>query len=108
MSRNPPALRQYQIIADITRRMLSHAQQSEWDDVIRLAPDYHGAVEELRQLGTLTRTELEERRSLLTEILENDAAIRKLASPELDRLGMLITGLKRQRSVLQAYYAPQS
>lgn len=108
MSPIPASLHQYQVIAEITRRMLSHAQAGQWDSAIELAPQYHSAVEVLRELGTLPRHDLEARRELLTEILENDAAIRRLASPELDRLGLLINNLQRQRSVLQAYYAPQS
>lgn len=98
----------YQDIADTTRRMLSHAKASQWDQVIELAPMYQSAVERLHNIGTLPREELDVRRDLLTQILDNDAAIRRLASPELERLNDLISGLKRQRTVLQAYYAPQS
>ncbi len=108
MSQNPRPLCVYQDIADITQRMLSYAKSSQWDQVIDLTPMYQSAVEKLQNIGTLPREELEKRRGLLSKILDNDAAIRRLASPELERLNELISGLRRQRTVLQAYYTPQS
>lgn len=108
MYRNTCSYSVYYDIAEITRHMLSHAQASQWDRVIELAPDYHHAVERLHSIGALSYDELKERHGLLTQILDNDAAIRHLASPELERLNELISGLKRQRLVLQAYYTPQS
>lgn len=98
----------YERIADITRLMLSLAQQDEWEAVLQLAPKYHGAVQHLRGIGTLTTEELVARRNLLTEIIANDAEVRRLAAPRLDELGALMTNLQRQRSVLRAYYAPQT
>lgn len=108
MCQNRPILRVYQDIADTTHRMLSHARASQWDQVIALAPLYQNAIEQLHDVDTIPADELEARRSLLSQILDNDAAIRRLASPELERLNELISGLRRQRTVLQAYYAPQS
>lgn len=107
MCQNRPLLCVYQNIADTTHRMLLHAQASRWDQVIALAPEYQNAVEKLHDVGTIPYDELEARRTLLSQILDNDAAIRRLASPELERLNVLISGLRRQRTVLQAYYAPQ-
>lgn len=108
MCQNRPIIHVYQDIADTTHRMLSHAMASQWDQVIALAPVYQSAVEQLHDIDTVPAGELEARRNLLSQILDNDAAIRRLASPELERLNELISGLRRQRTVLQAYYAPQS
>lgn len=108
MSQNPRTLCMYHDIAEITQKMLSHAKASEWDDVAALVPQYQNAVEKLGIIGPMSPKALEERRNLLAQILENDASIRRLASPELERLNELINGLQRQRTVLQAYYAPQS
>lgn len=107
MCQNRPILHVYQDIADTTHRMLSHAKASQWDQVLALAPLYRSAVEKLHDIGTVPADELEARRNLLSQILDNDAAIRRLASPELERLNELISGLRRQRTVLQAYYSPQ-
>lgn len=109
MRQNPRStLCVYQDIAEITLRMLSHANANQWDHVVELVPQYQSTVEKLRGTDPLSHTELEARRKLLSQILDNDAAIRRLASPELERLNELINGLQRQRTVLQAYYAPQS
>ena len=108
MSQTPRTLRMYQDIVETTNRMLTHAKASQWDQVIELSPQYQRAVNRLQALGTLPQHDLDARRHLLSQILDNDAAIRRLASPELERLNDLINGLKRQRTVLQAYYAPQS
>lgn len=108
MCQNHRILCVYQDIAETTHRMLSHAKASQWDQVMALAPQYQSAVEKLYDADTVPHDELETRRNLLTQILDNDAAIRRLASPELERLNDLISGLRRQRTVLQAYYAPQS
>lgn len=107
MCQTQSSLCPYHVIAEITHRMLVHAQADQWDEVTALAPDYKNAVEALQTLGALPREQLEARRQLMTRILENDAGIRRLASPELERLGLLISNLKRQRNVLKAYYAPQ-
>lgn len=103
-----PKLCPYELIADVTRLMLTLAKQDEWEAVLQLAPKYHGAVQELRNIGTLTTQELLARRNLLNEIIANDAELRRLAAPRLDELGALITNLQRQRSVLRAYYEPQA
>ncbi|HLR12087.1 MAG TPA: flagellar protein FliT [Burkholderiaceae bacterium] len=103
-----PKLCPYELIAGITRLMRTLAQQDDWDAVVQLAPRYHNAVQELRGIGTLTPEELTARRGLLTEIIANDAELRRLAAPRLDELGTLITNLQRQRSVLRAYYTPQT
>ena len=108
MPQNPRTLCVYHDIAEITHRMLSHAKASRWDNVVELVPQYQRVVEKLDKIGPLSPKALEERREILTQILDNDAEIRRLASPELERLNELISGLQRQRTVLQAYYAPQS
>ena len=96
-------LRQYQIIATLSGKMLAQARASQWDDVVELGEQYHEAVECLRTMDTLSDEDRAARRDLLARILDDDAHIRILASPELSRLGALLGNMKRQQSVLQAY-----
>lgn len=103
MPHHLPILCIYQDIAKTTGRMLSHAKAEQWDQVIALAPEYQSAVSRLYEPDILPDLELTERRHLLSQILDNDAEIRRLALPELERLNQLIYGLQRQRNVLQAY-----
>jgi flagellar protein FliT len=97
-------LRQYEIIADYSSRMLAEARANQWDKVLALGQLYHAAVENLRHIEPLSDQERTARRGLLARILDDDANIRLLARPELNRLGALLGNMKRQQTVLQAYY----
>lgn len=94
-------LQHYQAIAEISASMLKLAQAQQWDELTELATSYHQAVDRLRQLEPLENEQREARRELLTQILDDDAHIRQLVTPELDRLGYLLGTIKRQRTVLQ-------
>ncbi len=98
-------LEHYQAIADISARMRTLAQSKQWDDLLSLGHQYHEAVDKLRFLGPLDTEDRAARRDLLVRILDDDAQIRKLVAPELDRLGHLLGTIKRQRTVLQTYYS---
>ena len=102
-SRTNHLLRQYEIIAGISSRMLAEAHADNWDMVVALGEQYQDAVESLRTLAPLSDEDREMRKDLLTKILEDDASIRMLAAPELGRLNMLLTNMRRQQTVLQAY-----
>jgi len=101
-----PVLRQYEIIAEISGHMLQQARSNDWDTVIELSKNYYEAVEQLRRFAPLDQNDRIARQSLLTKILDDDARIRDLASPELRRLGALLGNMKRQQSVLETYCAP--
>jgi len=98
-------LQHYQAIADISARMRAMAQSQEWDKLVALGVEYHQAVERLKQLSPLDDDQKAARRELLSRILDDDAQIRRLVAPELDRLSHLLGTIKRQRTVLQAYYS---
>ena len=100
-----PVLPRYEAIAGIVQRMLDEAKANHWDEVASLGVDYRAAVEELRDCpGPCDDTERAARQRLLARILQDDASIRSLISPEMNRLAYLVGGLKRQRAVLHAYY----
>lgn len=97
-------LEHYQTIANITSSMLQQARLNEWDEVLNLSERYIDAVDNLRTLENLSSGDREARRELLSRILENDAQIRHLATPELQRLDTLLGNMKRQQNILQTYY----
>jgi flagellar protein FliT len=103
MSHTPSILRQYEIIAGISQRMLAEARSNNWDSVVDLGEQYHDAVESLRSIKELSNEDRQARKEILTKILDDDAHIRMLAAPELSRLSSLLGNMKRQQSVLQAY-----
>ena len=98
-------LQRYQEIADLSGQMLSKAEAQEWDELVMLGTRYQAAVERLKALDPLDDDQKNARRELLPRLLDDDARIRKLISPELDRLSHLLGTFKRQRTVLQAYYS---
>ncbi|MGX5660216.1 flagellar protein FliT [Castellaniella ginsengisoli] len=98
-------LERYQEIADLSGQMLNKAQTQEWDELVALGTRYQAAVERLKTLDPLDDDQKNARRELLTRILDDDARIRQLISPELERLSHLLGTFKRQRTVLQAYYS---
>lgn len=102
----PTLLQHYEAIAHITRTMLECAKVNEWDDVVALSERYVEAVDRLRTLDAISVSDRAARRQLLSQILEDDAQIRHLAMPELNRLNMLLGNMKRQQDVLQAYCTP--
>lgn len=99
-------LKQYEVIADLSHRMLDEARSQRWGQVIAISQDYIQAVEHLKQINELNEAERHARRHLLTKILEDDAEIRLLAEPELRRLGHILGDIKRQQSVVNAYCSP--
>ncbi|OYV46917.1 MAG: flagellar protein FliT [Candidimonas sp.] len=105
MNTSSPVLSQYQVIASISGQMLAAARSSHWDSVATLADQYNGAIESLRSMNPLNSEDRLLRQDLLAQILDNDAKLRDLASPELKRLGALLGQIKRQQSVLRTYSA---
>lgn len=103
MMSNPELLKHYQAIADLSGRMLTEARANRWDAVFELGAQYNHAVEALRELNTTSFEDREARKSLLTQILDDDANIRRLATPELERLSGLLGNTKRQHRVLRTY-----
>jgi len=103
MSTSLSILHQYQIIADISRKMLAQARADEWDQVVMLGQAYQQAVDVLRHMDDLDSNDKAARKNLLTQILDDDANIRKLASPALSRLEALLGNMKRQQAILHTY-----
>lgn len=83
--------------------MMEGARTGRWDDVVRTGRQYCEAIERLKAFGPLDDDQKEARRELLARILEDDARIRQLIAPELDRLGHLLGASRQRRSVLRTY-----
>src|SRR3546814_6412919 len=77
MSTSISILRQYQIIADISGKMLDQARADQWDQVVALGLTYQHAVDALRNMSELDDSDRAARKNLLIQILDDDARIRK-------------------------------
>ena len=103
MNSQQEILNRYQAIAQLSGRMLAEARANHWDAVFALGEQYHDAVETLRNLDLKSLEAREARKELLSQILDDDANIRRLAMPELERLSNLLGNVKRQHKVLRTY-----
>lgn len=103
MNSHTDILNRYQAIAEISGQMLAEARANRWDTVFSLGEQYHQAVEALRDLDLQSLEERDARKQLLAQILEDDANIRRLAMPELERLSGLLGNIRRQHRVLRTY-----
>lgn len=100
---NDSVVRRYRDIAEISGRMVNEALNNQWDQVLALSEQYADAVERLRQVNDMNDADRKARRELLVRILDDDAHIRLLAAPELDRLGSKLGQLNKGRQMLSAY-----
>jgi len=96
----------YREIANLTDDMLAAAQSGDWSIVLACGQRYCEWVEQLRDIdpvAPLDHAGRETKYELLVRILENDAATRDLAIPQMARLSDLLGRMKRQQSLLSAY-----
>lgn len=101
-----PTLLQYELIASLSDKMVRLARQNDWESVVSVSQEYIDAVEHLKALTPLDHEDRMARKPYLTKILNDDARIRHLVSPELERLGGLLGTMKRQQHVADTYLAP--
>ncbi|TSH95832.1 flagellar protein FliT [Verticiella sediminum] len=98
--------RLYAQASDVSERMLASAHESDWDEVLRLGGQYQSLVDGIRALGDMAALDDAQRArkyALLLRLIENDAQIRDLAVPSLQRLGALINTLRHQHVLGKAY-----
>lgn len=101
-------LQHYELLLDLTSRMLAEAHHAQWEQVVALSADYVAAVEKLKSLPApaTADADTEAQQELLGRIIENDKQIQELVAPELQRLGGLLGDTKRHKNVVQAYCGP--
>ncbi|HYG42052.1 MAG TPA: flagellar protein FliT [Bordetella sp.] len=101
----------YREIANLTDEMLAAAQVGDWSAVLAHGQRYCEWVEQLRRIDPMTPLDnagRETKYGLLVRILQNDAATRDLAVPQMARLTDLLGRMKRQQSLLSTYGARAS
>lgn len=101
-------LQHYELLLDLTNRMLAEARHAQWEQVVALSAEYVAAVEKLKNLPApaTADADTEAQQELLSRIIENDKQIQELVAPELQRLGGLLGDTQRHKNVVQAYCGP--
>ncbi|RKP45342.1 flagellar protein FliT [Pararobbsia silviterrae] len=96
----------YEAIAGVTARMLDAARKDDWNQLFELQKQYERLVDEIRPIDArvaLDEAERQHKHELIRQILDNDAAIRDLASPRVARLSALLVS-NRQTTALRDMY----
>ncbi|ANH76535.1 flagellar protein FliT [Ralstonia insidiosa] len=96
----------YEAIARLTAEMVNAAEVGNWEIVSTLESESAAYVDALRRSEphpTLSRDDIERKRTLLVRILEDDARVRAMVYPRLDRLQKRIDTARRANTASNAY-----
>ncbi len=96
----------YEAIARLTAEMVAAADVGNWEVVSTLERESATYVDALRRSEPhppLSHADLERKRALLVRILEDDARVRAVVHPRLDRLQKRIDTARRASSASLAY-----
>ena len=96
----------YEAIASLTAEMVSAAEVGNWEVVSTLERESAAYVDALRRSEPhpqLSRADVERKRTLLVRILEDDARVRAMVYPRLDRLQKRIDTARRGTTASNAY-----
>ncbi len=95
MSETPSLLSYYQAIERASADMLAAAKAGDWDEVVKLEGACVLLISQLKHAARgqpLAGDELKLKSRIMQRILVNDAEIRMLAEPWLERLDDLLAG----------------
>lgn len=96
----------YEELEALGRQMLAAAKAGEWEPMGELQETYCVKVEQLRRshdVLPLSDAERARRHERLRRILDIDAEIREILTPEWTRLSDLLQSSRRTKSLTQAY-----
>ncbi|MBY0475500.1 MAG: flagellar protein FliT [Nitrosomonas sp.] len=96
----------YNAILATTGKMLTAAQNSEWDQLVSLEQECRKLTDSLKKNDTepLLDQELQQKKvKIIHQILDNDAQIRAIIEPWMARLQDMLSANKRTRNLQQTY-----
>ncbi len=96
----------YKAILAITNRMLTAAQNSQWDELVSLEQECKQLTKALTkgESDTILDNELLQKKiSIIHQILDDDAQIRAITEPWMNRLQEMLNANKQARNLQHAY-----
>jgi flagellar protein FliT len=97
-------LEHYESIAAASSRMLAAARAADWDAFLAHEQECARSVEALRALGGAPGRQAARRKAaIIRQVLAEDAEIRRLTQPWLEKLEALLRSGANQRRVDGAY-----
>ena len=98
-------LSMYRKISMVSTEMVECARQGNWDALVAAERRCKALIDELRALGgrELTPEEFEEKRRIFRKMLAEDAEIRDLAQPWMQRLQAILSSAGNERRLDASY-----
>lgn len=96
----------YNTILAKTEKMLTAAQNSEWDQLVSLEQECRKLTDSLKRNDTeppLDKELQQQKIKIIHQILDNDAQIRAIIEPWMARLQEMLSINKRTRNLQQTY-----
>jgi flagellar protein FliT len=104
----PAQLEIYEEIRAVSGRMVESAQANDWDRLVELErrmTELRGVLETAAESAPLSAVENERKRSLIQQILADDAEVRRHAEPWMAQVRQLLGSQHQRRQVQRAYVA---
>lgn len=98
----------YREMSALSLRMVDAARANDWDDLVELERRVAALRERVMRVDSndaLTPMEIEDKRGLIQQILENDAEIRRHTEPWMEQVRQYLGNASRRQRVEQAYGA---
>ncbi len=100
----------YEELSQTSREMLEAARRAEWQAVMSGQKRCEKFIAELKELGDLRPTDPKRRErkvELIRTVLADDAQIRALAEPRLERISQMLAGSRSAHKAVRTYGAMQ-
>ena len=101
----------YKAILTTTGKMLTAAQNNEWDQLVSLEQECRRLTETQKKNDAepiLDKEQLKKKVTIIHQILEDDAQIRALIQPWMVKLQDILNTNSRTRNLQQAYQLPNN
>ncbi len=107
MTNTSPTLHmRYRHLLELSQSLLRLARSENWDEMLSLQQRYFTAVNDIQRESQQTpppAVALSQLRPLLSQLLENEEALKTLVLQRQGELQQLINGHSQQKTVMNAY-----
>lgn len=103
----PTQIEIYEDMSALSAQMVEAARSQDWDRLVGLEKSVSTLRETLAEddSASLSRTEVERKRSLIQRILDDDAEVRRHTEPWMEHVRQFLGGESMRRNVERAYGA---
>lgn len=101
----------YKAILEITRKMLSAARNNQWDELIVLEKECRSLTEKLMNNNPepiLNEDLLKNKINMIHEILNEDAQIKAITQPWMEKLQHMLNTTDHSHKTRQAYHSVEN